>query len=240
MSELRVLIADDEPAARRGVRQLLAPHSSWTVVAECRNGAETLRAIEASAPDLLFLDVQMPGLNGFDVIRHRGASRMPLVIFLTAYEEHAVRAFDVEACDYLVKPVSQARFDASLRRAERQLAAGADADPRIVIPTGGAGGRGAMVVALSDIDWIESADNYARIWTGGRSYLLRESLDELERRVGAHGFARAHRRALVRLGAIRSTRARGDELVLTLGSGVEVSVSRRRRASFLQAFKRSV
>jgi two-component system LytT family response regulator len=235
MTERRVLIADDEPAARRGVRQLLAAHPRWTVAAECRNGAETLRAIDATAADLLFLDVQMPGLGGFDVIRQRAAASMPLVIFLTAFEEHAVRAFEVDACDYLVKPVSQSRFDAALRRAERQLASGAAAEPRLVVPAG----RGSAVLAVADIDWVESADNYARIWVGARSYLLREPLDLLERRIGVHGFTRAHRRALVRIGAIRATRLRGDELVVTLGSGTEVTVSRRRRAAFLRSLRAS-
>lgn len=231
----RVLIADDEPAARRGVRQLLARHGSFAVAGECRNGTEVLKALDTLRPDVVFLDIQMPGLGGFDVIARRTPERMPLVVFLTAYDEHALKAFDAEAVDYLVKPVSQTRFDAAVRRVTRLLKSRAPAaSARLVVSTP----RGAVVIPLREIDWIEAADNYARIWTNGQSYLLRESLDELERTIGAHGFARAHRRALVRLGSVRRLTTSADgERTVELESGAKISVSRRRRAAFGRALE---
>src|SRR5687767_8529291 len=111
----KALIADDEPAARRGVRQLLAGFPEFTVAGECRNGAEVLTALDIAAPDVIFLDIQMPGIDGFEVIRRRTPERMPAIIFLTAYDQFAVRAFEAEALDYLVKPVSEARFAATMR-----------------------------------------------------------------------------------------------------------------------------
>jgi two-component system LytT family response regulator len=234
--EWGVLLADDEPAARRGVRQLLAAHPEFRVVAECRNGAEVLKALDESRPQVVFLDIQMPGMDGFEVIRRRSVERMPVVVFLTAYDEFALKAFDAQALDYLVKPVSESRFAATMKRLARQLrgAAAPGREPGIVVTTS----RGTMVLRMHEIDWVESADNYSRLWVGPRSYLLRESLTALERRVRSHGFARAHRQALVRLGAIREL-ARGakDSLVAVLTSGARVPVSRRRRAGFGKAVK---
>ena len=231
-AEWGALIADDEPAARRGVRQLLAAFPDFHVAGECRNGVEVLAALDTVKPDVVFLDVQMPGLSGFDVIRHRTPERMPAVVFLTAHDQFAIRGFEVQALDYLVKPVSEARFAATMKRLTRQLSA--PREPLIVVATP----RGTTVLSPREIDWIEAADNYARIWIGGRSYLLREALHELERRVRAHGFVRAHRRALVRIGSVRELR-RTDEgtQVAILGSGTAIRVSRRRRAAFAAALR---
>src|SRR5437879_6229868 len=123
-AEYRVLVADDEPAARRGVRQLLAAFPEFTVVGEYRNGAEVLSSLDGMRPDVIFLDVQMPGIDGFEVIRRRTAERMPPVVFLTAYDQFAIQAFDAQALDYLVKPLSEARFAATMHRLERQLRTG--------------------------------------------------------------------------------------------------------------------
>lgn len=234
-AEWRVLIADDEPAARRGVRQLLASHPAFVVSGEARNGTEALRALDTGRPDVLFLDVQMPGLDGFDVIRRRTADGAPLIVFLTAFEEHALAAFEVDAVDYLVKPVSQLRFDVAMQRLTRRLqsAHGHQTDARLIVPTA----RGATMVPMREIEWIEAADNYVRLWTNGRSYLLRESLDDLEDRLRGHGFARAHRRALVRVVAVRTTTAVAGRLVAILASGRTVPVSRRRRAAFLRSLR---
>lgn len=232
----RVLLADDEPAARRGVRQLLAAFPDFTVAGECRNGREVLAALDLVAPDVLFLDVQMPELGGFDVIRRRTPERMPVVVFLTAYDQYAIRAFEAEALDYLVKPVTEERFAATMRRVSRRLRAGTSTtpEPTIVVPTA----RGALVLELREIDWVEAADYYARLWVGVRSYLIRESLDQLERRIGAHGFVRTHRGALVRLAAVRALQsAESGEVVALLGSGARVPVSRRRRATIVAAVK---
>ena len=232
---ITVLVADDEPAARRGVRQLLAPFTDFTIVGECRDGREVLAALDVLKPDVVFLDVQMPEIDGFEVIRRRTPARMPAVVFLTAYDQFAIRAFEAEALDYLVKPVSEARFAATVKRLVRRLRSGDGAakDDAIVVTSA----RGATVLRLREIDWIEAADNYARLWAGGRSYLLRESLGQLERRVGAHGFVRAHRQALVRIGGVRALRAEAGETIAVLACGTSVPVSRRRRAKFSAAVR---
>src|SRR5688500_13830704 len=231
-----VLIADDEPAARRGVRQLLAPFSDFAVTGECRNGAEVLTALDVSAPDVVFLDIQMPGIDGFEVIRRRSAERMPAVVFLTAFDQFAIKAFEAEALDYLVKPVSEARFAATIKRLAKRLSSSPRIarDDRIVVTTT----RGAAVLHLSEIDWIEAAGNYAQLWIGQRNYFLRESLQTLEERVSQHGFARAHRRALVRLAGVKELiRTRSGALIANLNSGARIPISRRRSASFSAAVR---
>ena len=239
-----VLIADDEPAARRGVRQLLAAFPEFAVAGECRNGAEVLAALEVSAPDVVFLDIQMPGIDGFEVIRKRGIERMPAVVFLTAFDQFAIKAFEAEALDYLVKPVSEARFAATMKRLGKRLSQSKQAardegqhearDERIVVTTS----RGATVLHLSEIDWIEAAGNYAQLWIGQRNYFLRESLQLLEERVRKHGFIRAHRRALVRLDGVRElTRTPAGALFAILTSGARIPISRRRAATFTAAFR---
>jgi two-component system LytT family response regulator len=178
----------------------------------------------------------MPGIDGFEVIRRRTPERMPIVIFLTAYDQFAVKAFEAQALDYLVKPVTEARFAATIKRVTKQLrSAGKDAaDPAIVVSTS----KGSMILHARDIDWIESSDNYARLWTQGRSYLLRQSMRDLEQRVGVHGFIRAHRRALVRIAAVKevTTTATGG-LVARLQSGATIPISRRLRAAFTAAIR---
>jgi two-component system, LytTR family, response regulator len=235
-AEWKVLIVDDEPAARRGVRQLLAAFPEFAVAGECRNGAEALAALDASAPDVIFLDIQMPGMDGFDVIRRRTTERMPEVVFLTAFDQFAVRAFEAEALDYLVKPVSEARFAATMKRLMKRLRSTATAtrDDNIVVTTS----RGATVLNVGEIDWIEAAGNYAQLWVGSRSYFLRESLQLLEERVRKHGFIRAHRRALIRLDGVRElNRDRAGSLVAVLGCGARIPVSRRRSAAFAAAVR---
>ncbi|HEY0157654.1 MAG TPA: LytTR family DNA-binding domain-containing protein [Thermoanaerobaculia bacterium] len=222
--EWTVLVADDEPAARRGVRQLLAPYPEFRVAGECRDGRETLAALDTLRPDVLFLDIQMPEIDGFEVIRRRGAARMPALVFLTAYDEFAIAAFEAEALDYLLKPVSEARFAATIDRLARRLAS---EGPRIAVTTS----RGTLVFPLHEIDWFEAADNYARLWSGGKSYLLRQSLAELERR--APGFVRAHRSALIRVAGVKEV---GDDTAV-LSCGATVPVSRRRRAELLAAVR---
>ena len=236
-AEWKVLIVDDEPAARRGVRQLLAAFPEFGVAGECRNGAEALAALEALTPDVVFLDIQMPGIDGFEVIRRRTVERMPEVVFLTAYDQFALRAFEAEALDYLVKPVSEARFAATMNRLMKRLRSSATAtrDDNIVVTTS----RGATVLNVGEIDWIEAAGNYAQLWVGRRSYFLRESLQLLEERVRNHGFIRAHRRALVRLDGVRELiRDHAGALVAVLGCGARIPVSRRRSAAFAAAVRR--
>jgi len=232
----KALIADDEPAARRGVAQLLAAFPDFAVAGECRNGAEVLAALDTSTPDVVFLDIQMPGIDGFEVIKRRTTERMPAVVFLTAFDQFAIRAFETEALDYLVKPVSEARFAATMKRLRKRLqtSAGPTRDETIVVATT----RGATVLHLNEVDWIEAAGNYSQLWVGTRSYFLRESLQLLEERARKNGFARAHRRALVRLDSVRELRrTRTGALFALLESGVRVPISRRRVASFTAAVR---
>lgn len=238
-AEFGVLIADDEPAARRGVRQLLAAHPEFAVVGECRDGDEVLRALDTTCAHAIFLDVQMPGLDGFEVIRRRTPDRMPAIVFLTAFDQFAIRAFEAQALDYLLKPASAERFAATIARLKRRLETGAPStgarDRSLVVTTS----RGAAVVPIREIDWIEAENNYVRVWTGGRSYLLREPLGTLEKRVAPLGFARAHRRALVRIGGVRALAStKTGETVAELASGARIPVSRRRRAAFRSAIRR--
>jgi two-component system LytT family response regulator len=234
--EWKALIADDEPAARRGVRQLLSAFPEFTVAGECRNGAEVLAALDTSAPDVVFLDIQMPGIDGFEVIRRRTPDRMPAVIFLTAFDQFAIHAFEAEALDYLVKPVTEARFAASIKRLMKRLRSSAPnaRSETIVVTTS----RGATVLHVTEIDWIESAGNYVQLWVGQRSYFHRESLQQLEGRMQKHGFIRAHRRALVRLDGVRElTRNRAGALVAVLSCGVRIRISRRRASAFTGAIR---
>jgi two-component system, LytTR family, response regulator len=232
----KALIADDEPAARRGVRQLLANFPEFVVAGECRNGAEVLSALETSTPDVVFLDIQMPGIDGFEVIKRRTVERMPVVVFLTAFDQFAIKAFETEALDYLVKPVSEARFATTIKRLLKRLdsVSSGPRDETIVVTTS----RGATVLHLNEIDWIEAAGNYTQLWVGTRSYFLRESLQLFEARAQKHGFIRAHRRALVRLDGVRElARTRAGASVAVLESGVRVPISRRRSAFFIAALR---
>jgi two-component system, LytTR family, response regulator len=234
-AEWKVLIADDEPAARRGVRQLLAAFPEFTVAAECRNGAEVLATLNTSTPDVIFLDIQMPGIDGFEVIRRHTPERMPEVVFLTAFEQFALRAFEAEALDYLVKPVSEARFAATMKRLIKRLRSSTTEETIVVTMA-----RGAVVLNVSEIEWIEAAGNYAQLWVGGRGYFLRESLQVLEERWRKHGFLRAHRRALVRLDGIRElTRDEAGGLIVTLNGGARIPISRRRSADFTAAVRQA-
>jgi two-component system, LytTR family, response regulator len=231
-----VLIADDEPAARRGVRQLLSPFDEFAVAGECRNGAEVLAALDISTPDVVFLDIQMPGIDGFEVIRRRSVERMPAVVFLTAFDQFAIKAFEAEALDYLIKPVSEERFAATMKRLARRLSSlpALRRDERIVVTTS----RGAAVLHVSEIDWIEAAGNYAQLWIGQRNYFLRESLQTLEDRVSKHGFARAHRRALVRISGVKElVRTRAGALTAILNTGARIPISRRRASTFTAAIR---
>src|SRR5438045_5626118 len=159
----KALIADDEPAARRGVRQLLAAFPEFAVTGECRNGAEVLTALNTSAPDVVFLDIQMPGIDGFEVIKRQTVERMPAVVFLTAFDQFAIRAFETEALDYLVKPVSEERFATTMKRLLRRLQSnsGSPREETIVVTTS----RGATLLPFNEIDCTGAAGNYEQFWT---------------------------------------------------------------------------
>jgi two-component system, LytTR family, response regulator len=220
---LRAMIVDDEPLARRGLCQLAEAHGGVVVVAECRNGREALARLEEAVPDVVFLDVQMPGTDGFDVLHGRGVAPMPPVVFVTAYDAHAVRAFEANALDYLLKPVTSARFAVTIARVRERLAV--PAPLRLAVPTG----TGSLLVDPADVDWIEADDYYSALHVGPRRHLLRESLASLAVRLRDRSFVRAHRSALVNLARVRELRSGHGRSVLVLQDGTEVPVSRRCR-----------
>ncbi|HSS21289.1 MAG TPA: LytTR family DNA-binding domain-containing protein [Pyrinomonadaceae bacterium] len=242
--QIRAIIADDEPLARRGVRQLLGPHPDIAIVAEARNGRETVLKLREFKPDLLFLDVQMPELDGFDVLREIGARHMPAVIFVTAHDEFAVRAFDAHALDYLVKPLEVMRFAKALERMRDRLSSARAVDlsrklsallamrdeekskRRILVPTS----SGDLLLDAEEIDWIEADDYYAAIYAREGRHLIRESLASLEQRLDSARFVRVHRSAIVNVDRVRELRNKAGETSLILRTGVNVPVSRRRRA----------
>ncbi len=259
MREIRALIVDDEPLARRGIRQLLEREADIVVVGEARNGREALRALHSLTPELVFLDVQMPEVDGFGVLRAYGAERMPAVIFVTAFDAFAVRAFDAHAIDYLVKPLREARFAEAVERVRermrsvdavalsRQLSAllattdGARADQRagnprrIVVPTS----TGDLVLDADEIDWIQAHDYYAAIHTRGRRHLIREALASLELRLDPARFVRAHRSAIVNIERVREYRTDvPGECAVVLRDGTRVAVSRRRREQVVELLRR--
>jgi two-component system LytT family response regulator len=259
MNKLHVVIVDDEPIARRGIRQLLASHLDVEIVGEARNGREAVRVLEMLAPDLVFLDVQMPELDGFAVLRALDAERLPAVIFVTAHDTFAVRAFEQHALDYLVKPVHEERFHEALGRARARLrtnealelahrlslllASGAvkqsvrspDPPRRLVIATSGSD----LILDMPEIEWIEADDYYAAIHARGRRHLVRESLVSLEARLDRSHFARVHRSAIVNLEKVREVRtATGGDALVVLRDGTELPLSRRRRQEVAEAIRR--
>jgi len=252
MLEIRALVVDDEPPARQGLSRMLAAHHDITVVGECRNGGEAVRAIRESQPDLVFLDVEMPGLDGFGVLRALAPGRVPLIVFVTAFDDYAVRAFEVHAIDYLIKPFSDRRFADTLARARQQLqhAAATDAARRLSALLSGplteqlseppveprantlvaTTGRRSVVLAIADIDWVEAQDYCVLVHLGKTSYLLRDSIRRLEPRLAAHGFVRVHRSALVNGARVRELRrATPRDWSVVLADGTELPVSRRLR-----------
>lgn len=254
---LRVVIVDDEPVARRGLRSLALEQEDVAIVGEARNGREAVQVVSTLAPDLVLLDVQMPGWDGFDVLQ-RLDRPLPYVIFVTAYEDYAVRAFETHALDYLLKPVHHERFRVSMQRARERIrsdaaleqahrlarlletadtsASGgvASSAERLVIP----GPQGERIVDVRDVRWIEADGYYAAVHAHGRRYLLRESLDSLQRRLDADRFVRVHRSAIVSLAAVRELRRAGGESAVVLGDGTRVPVSRRRRMLVATAIRR--
>lgn len=234
MADIRAVIVDDEPPARRGVRQLLERHGDVRVVGEARDGPEAVTLIRATNPDLVFLDVQMPGLDGFGVLRRLIRERELAVVFLTAHDRYAVKAFEVDAVDYLMKPVTRTRFDTCIARVrewvERRVDAERTEPPGELLVVGTPGGE--RLLRPDEIDRIEAADYYASIHTGPDRYLLRESLTSLMKRLPQPPFLRVHRSAIVNLARVeRFVPASGGGGRLVLRDGSRVPVSRRRQAT---------
>ena len=227
---MRVLIVDDEPPARASLRVLLARDPQVELVGECGSGAEAVAAVRAQRPDLLFLDVQMPEVDGFDVLEQLGAGAPPAIVFVTAYDQHALRAFDAGALDYLLKPYTDERFALALARAKEKAARAAPpaVPDRLVVKSG----RQLHVLALADIDWIESADYCVDLHVGARTHSLRRSMAAVESELEPAGFCRIHRTAIVNLARVRSLSAGEDgELEVVLQGGARLPASRRYRAA---------
>jgi two-component system, LytTR family, response regulator len=252
MKEIRTIIVDDEPLARRGLRQLIEPHADLKIIGEARNGVEAIAAVRTMEPDLIFLDVQMPEPDGFGVLKEIWSENMPLVVFVTAYDDFAVRAFDAHALDYLIKPLQRARFDDAVDRARNRIRSSealllsdrlaslleeqnaASASRRLVVPTS----SGELLLDVAEIDWIEADDYYSAVHVGQRRHLIRESLASLEHRLDGDRFVRTHRSAIVNMDRVCELRMESGEMVLVLEDGQRVPVSRRRRECVKEHLRR--
>lgn len=241
---LKTAIADDEPLARERLRLLLTGDPDVEIVADYRNGTEVVAALKASRLDLLFLDIQMPGKNGFDVIEEVGIANMPITVFVTAHDEFAVEAFKVNALDYLVKPIERKRLEDALARVKErvqmaeafatreqlssllkamQTSAGRDLYPQRFLAKNG---NTESVVCAKDIEWIEAADYYVCLHAGGKAHLLRESIRALEAKLDPNKFVRLHRSAIVNIDHVREIHRDGRTegwVVLSTGTRVRLN-----------------
>lgn len=238
---IRALIIDDEPLGRRGLLRFLKNDPEVEVVDECADGESAVATILGKKPDLVFLDVQMPEMDGLSVVRTVGISRMPITIFVTAYDRYALKAFEVNAIDYLLKPVGQDRFTNALTRAKRRIAEKSQCDlnqnikamlerlrgneylEHLSVPQNGR----IVLVRTKEIDWIEANGNYALLHIGVRTHEIRETLNALERKLDPREFLRIHRSTIVNIGAIKEMHPwfHGYHLVL-LRNGQELRMSR--------------
>jgi two-component system LytT family response regulator len=242
MKKIKTLIVDDEPLARERLGSLLAAEQDIEIVGQCRDGEEAVTAIHDHSPDLVFLDVQMPHMNGFEVIEAIGIERMPLVIFVTAYDQHALRAFQVKALDYLLKPFDRERFTDALQRARKQIEREETGDlgrrlmalvkdlrkdqprsDRLVVKSGGR----LFFLRADEIDWIEAAGNYVRLHVGTTSHLLRETMNAIEARLDPEKFFRIHRCRIVNMERIQELQPwLNGEYAVLLRTGTRLTLSR--------------
>ena len=256
MKKIKTLIVDDEPLARERLAGLLGLETDIEIVAQCRDGEEAVMAVQDHSPDLMFLDVQMPQMNGFDVIDAVGPERMPLVIFVTAYDQHAIRAFDANALDYLLKPYSDERFEAAMARAKsrldernlrefgrRMLQMVSKIPPqsrrwdRFVVKSAGS----TRFLRVAEIDWIEAAGVYVTLHVAGKDFLYRASLTELAEKLDPQRFIRVHRSAIVNIESIVQLEpATHGEFEVVLKNGSRTRVSRTYRAQLEQRLGQSL
>jgi len=246
-NKIRVLVVDDEPLARRGIRQLLDSETDFEIVGECKNGREAVSALEKLSPELIFLDIQMPLLDGFSFIEKVGAQNLPEIVFVTAYDEYAIRAFEINALDYLLKPVDPERFQKTLERVREQIK---NKQPRqmeqklaallenlklpesekylerIAIKENGR----VTFLNIDEILWISSEGNYVGLHTKGETHLLRETMDAIERKLDSRKFLRLRRSTIVRIEQIKELHPLfNGEFEVVLKSGAKLSSSRRYR-----------
>ena len=242
ISAIRTIIADDERLARKKLRILLGSESGIQVVAECRDGKQTIAAVHSHKPDLLFLDIRMPEEDGFQVLSRIPPDEMPAVVFTTAYDRYAMRAFEAHALDYLLKPFDQARLHTAVERARTDILKSHDHgltrrildllaeaktdsrhDPRLVIRTGGR----VVFLDLDEVDWIEAAANYVKLNVGKDSYLLREGIGRIWERLDPSRFVRIHRSTIVNVRKIKELQpCDSGEYIAVLKNGKELSCSR--------------
>ena len=214
---IRTLIVDDEPLARQGLRLRLAREKDVEIIGEAADGPAAVELIRSGVPDLVFLDVQMPGMSGFDVLAAIGDTPVPVIVFVTAHDDFAIRAFEVDAVDYLLKPFTQERFDDALRRARRDLATG-EPLARLAVRSRHAW----LILKVGEIDWIEAAGNYVQVHARGKAFLLRSTISNLGQKLDPGRFTRIHRSTIVnvdRIAEIRSD-AHGDYDVTLTGGKV--------------------
>ena len=247
---IRAAIVDDEPLARRRIRNLLMEAPDVEVVAECANGKDAIEVLEESPPQVLFLDIQMPEIDGFDVLQAIGVGRVPVVIFVTAYDQFALRAFEAQALDYLLKPFADERFWATLQRARERIhqQQGGDLDRRrlqallenvrgdqgylrrLVVPSG----HRSIFIRAEDVDWIEADRNYIRLHVGSRAYLLRENLTRIASALDPAVFCRIHRSTIVNIDRIETVESLlHGEYVVVLHDGTKLTSGRSYRRSLL-------
>jgi two-component system LytT family response regulator len=245
VNKIRTLVVDDEPMARERIMSLLQQETDVEVIGQCSDGTQAVSAIQQQTPDLVFLDVQMPGCDGFGVLQHIqniGADRMPTVVFVTAYDEYALRAFEVHALDYLLKPFGKDRFQETLRHAREQLdrrragdlgrrllALVHDLKPeqqrldRLVVKSGGR----VFFLRTDEIDWVEAAGNYVRLHLGEESHLFRETMNGMEGRLDTRRFVRIHRSRIVNTERIKELQPWfNGEYVVILRNGTRLTLSR--------------
>jgi two-component system, LytTR family, response regulator len=225
-AKIRTLIVDDEALARSGVAVLLRGDPEIEIVGECNSGAEAIQQIRALKPALLFLDVQMPECDGFDVLELLGKDVPPAVIFVTAYDQYALRAFDAGALDYILKPFDNARFHQAVERAKQRIAQG-QGQPRkmerLAIKSAGL----VAFVNIAEIDFVEAADYYAALHVGPKTHLLRRSMSELEQDLDPNVFCRIHRSTIVNLNKVRGLKLNEEgEYTVLMAGGVTLRLSR--------------
>jgi two-component system LytT family response regulator len=233
-ASVRAVIVDDEPLARTNLRVLLRRHPHIEIVGEPGSGLEALEEIRRTKPDLVFLDVQMPECDGFDVLEMLGRDVPPAVIFVTAYDQYALRAFEAGALDYLLKPFDDARFERALSRAQDKIQRHRPAPKtgRLTVKSAGQ----ILFLEPADIDWIEAADYYACLHVGARTHLLRRSMSELEQELDPNVFRRIHRSTIVNLARVRALQVnRNGEYEVLLDDGSTLPISRRYRRQLQSA-----
>jgi two-component system, LytTR family, response regulator len=242
-SEIKVLVVDDEFLGRERIRSLLGEHADIEIVGECVNGREAVEAIQNLKPDLVFLDVQMPKIGGFEVVEMIGAENMPAVIFVTAYDAHAIRAFEINAVDYLLKPFDEERFEKAVDRAVREIKTQellaeikgnlqksrqeVQTEPQFLKRVPVKSASGTTFVPTEEIDWISASGHYLELHTGNKTHLIREKLSAIETKLDPQIFMRIHRSTIVNLDRIKSLHPmfNGDQLVI-LKNGRELNLSR--------------